>query len=362
MSRAQRFRRTLQALNRYIVFFLLISFVITCCMLLFVTTLTVVMDITLTEHDVAAAAKLTLGNVMLLSAIVTAIDAVRRKLMYTVPQRRIAAAAKEMMRGNFDVRIRRRRLLGTDDTFDEIIDCFNDMAQALQSTETLHTDFIANVSHELKTPLAVIQNYATMLRDPHLDTDTRTDYATAIITATGRLSQLVSNILRLNKLEQQQAQQSPARYDLGEQLCECLLNFEAVWEHKGIAIETDIAESVTVYKDRDMLSLVWSNLLSNAFKFTPNGGTVRLTLELEDGVAVTRISDTGCGISCEVGARIFDKFYQGDTSHQSEGNGLGLALVKRVIAITDSEISVTSEVGKGTTFTVSMGALCNDTH
>lgn len=361
MSRAQRFRHALRTLNRYIVFFLLISFVITCSMLLFITTLTAVMDITLTERDVAAAAKLTLGNVIFLSAIVTAIDGVRRKLMYTVPQRRIAAAAREMMRGNFDVRIRRRRLLGAEDTFDEIIDCFNEMAQALQSTETLHTDFIANVSHELKTPLAVIQNYATMLRDPLLDAGTRADYALAITTATKRLSQLVSHILRLSKLEQQQAQQSPTRYDLGEQLCECLLGFESVWEEKNIAIETDIAEGVTVYKDRDMLSLVWNNLLSNAFKFTPEGGTVRLTLCVEDGTAVTQISDTGCGISCEVGARIFDKFYQGDTSHQGEGNGLGLALVKRVIAITNSEISVVSDLGKGTTFTVSMEAR-DDTH
>jgi len=111
-----------------------------------------------------------------------------------------------------------------------------------------------------------------------------------------------------------------------------------------------------------MLSLVWNNLLSNAFKFTPAGGSVRLSLGVENGDAVTRISDTGCGISCEVGARIFDKFYQGDTSHRGEGNGLGLALVKRVIAITGSEISVVSDLGKGTTFTVSMEALHDDTH
>lgn len=356
MSRNGRYHKLLFTLNHYLIFFLLIAFVITCCMALFITTMTAVMGITLTSEDITIAAKLTFGNVVLLSAIVTAIDAVRHRLSVELPTKRITDAAQKIMRGDFDVRIREKRTLDGDDTFNEIIECFNQMAVELKSTETLRTDFVANVSHELKTPLAVIQNYATMLSAPDLSEGKRREYATAITAATRRLSSLVTNILKLNKLENRQIFPSPEAFDLGEQLCECLLGFEKIWEKKHIEIVTELEDGVQVRTDRDMMTLVWNNLLSNAFKFTPEGGTVTLTLHTEEGFAVVMVRDTGCGISREVGARMFDKFYQGDTSHASEGNGLGLALVRRVIDITGSEIAVSSEVGHGTTFTVRIKA------
>lgn len=354
MSRQQRLHDLLRSLNRYVLFFLLIAFVITCSMALFITTMTTVMGITLTAEDITVAAKLTFANVVLLSLIVTAIDAVRRRLLVYLPAKCITDAAKELMRGNFGVRIRPMRMLDGDSTFGEIIDCFNKMAEELSGTETLRNDFIANVSHELKTPLAVIQNYATMLSAPSLTDGKRREYATAITAATRRLSTLISNILKLNKLENQQIFPATERYDLGEQLCECLLGFESTWEKKEIAIETEIADEIFVKTDREMMTLVWNNLLSNAFKFTPEGGSVRLSLYSEGDLAVVEVIDTGCGISREVGAQMFEKFYQGDTSHQTEGNGLGLTLVKRVIDITGSEISVASALGQGTTFTVKM--------
>ena len=170
-----------------------------------------------------------------------------------------------------------------------------------------------------------------------------------------RLAQLITNILKLNKLENQQIFPKAETFDLGEQLCESLLQYESVWEQEGIAIETDIAEDVQVCADRELLSLVWNNLLSNAFKFTPAGGTVSLTLTATEQHAIVRVQDTGCGMSAETGAHIFEKFYQGDTSHAMRGNGLGLALVKRVVDIVHGEISVESELGKGTTFTVKIG-------
>lgn len=129
---------------------------------------------------------------------------------------------------------------------------------------------------------------------------------------------------------------------------------------KGIEIGTDMADSIMVKSDREMMSLVWNNLFSNAIKFTEKGGCVSLSLTAENDNAVVTITDTGCGISKEVGTHIFDKFYQGDTSHASQGNGLGLALVKRIVDITGSEISVSSEVGKGSTFTVKMRRVIND--
>ena len=163
---------------------------------------------------------------------------------------------------------------------------------------------------------------------------------------------MMTNILKLNRLENQQIYPQAAEYDLSEQLCNCLLQFEDVWERSEIDIEADIADGVTVKADAELLSLVWNNLFSNAFKFTEPGGTVSVILTTTEHHAVIQVKDTGCGIPAEVGRHMFEKFYQGDTSHATQGNGLGLALVKRVIDIMHGEIGVESIVGKGTTFTV----------
>jgi signal transduction histidine kinase len=163
---------------------------------------------------------------------------------------------------------------------------------------------------------------------------------------------MISNILKLNKLENQTIYPASVTFDLGEQLCECLVGLEDVWDKKGLEIDADVEENVRVKADPELLTLVWNNLFSNAIKFTDEGGKISLSMKSENGRAVVKISDTGCGISPEVGKHMFEKFYQGDTSHASKGNGLGLALVKRVIDITGGDISVSSEVGKGSTFTV----------
>ena len=297
---------------------------------------------------------LTFVNVLFLSLICTVFDALRRKLTIQRPVQKIIAAAEKIMQGDFSVRIAPIQRTDYEDTFNQIIDCFNKMAQELSATETLRTDFIANVSHELKTPLAVMQNYGTLLQTPGLSEEKRIEYAKAITDASRRLADLVSNILKLSKLENQQVALSTKPYDLGEQLCECLLGFEELWEKKELEIETELADNVIVTADAEMMALVWNNLFSNAIKFTAAGGKVSLRLTTDGSYAVVRISDTGCGISAEVGKHMFDKFYQGDSSRATQGNGLGLALVKRIIDLTESEISVESEVGVGTTFTVRM--------
>ena len=255
------------------------------------------------------------------------------------------------MNGDFSARVDQMCGSGMEG-FNQIGEAINAMAEELSSVETLRTDFIANVSHEMKTPLAVMQNYGTLLQSPDLSEKKRIEYARAINDASRRLSDMMTNILKLNRLENQQIYPCSTTYDLGEQLCECLLTYESVWERKNIEIETDIAEGVTVSADAELLSLVWNNLFSNAFKFTEDGGKVTLTLTAKDGYATVKIADTGCGMSADVGARIFEKFYQGDTSHATSGNGLGLALVKRVIDIMEGEIGVESSVGIGTAFTV----------
>ena len=243
---------------------------------------------------------------------------------------------------------------GAENGFNAIIDYFNRMVQELSGMETLRTDFIANVSHELKTPLAVIQNYGTLLQQPGLSEENRKEYAGTVTSAAQRLANLITNILKLNKLENQQIYPVKKSFDLGEQLCECLLSFESAWEAKNIEIKTELEDDVSIENDPELLSLVWNNLFSNAIKFTEDGGTVGLKLYTEKGFAVVEVSDTGCGISPEVGAHIFEKFYQGDTSHATQGNGLGLALVKRVVDIIGGEIDVQSTVGVGSTFTVKL--------
>ena len=346
--------RFLFSIRRYLIFFLLMAFVITCCMILFLNMMTRATGFELTQEYIEQAAKVTFLNVALLSLLCTVIDGIRRRIMVKRPVKRIVSAAEQIMKGDFSVRIPSLRSADKMSGFDVIADYFNQMAEELSGTETLRTDFIANVFHELKTPLAVIQNYGTLLQQPSLSEEKRQEYAKAITNTSRRLANLITNILKMNKLENQQIYPKAETYELGEQLCECLLAFESAWEEKDLEIETDVEEEVLVDTDAELLSLVWNNLFSNAVKFTEPGGTISLSLKAEGEFAIVRVSDTGCGISSEVGKHIFEKFYQGDTSHAAQGNGLGLALVKRVIDIVGGDISVSSEVGKGSTFTVKL--------
>ena len=339
-------------INSYVLFFVLIAFLVTCCMTLFVTVFSSTLNLTLTNENIADAAKLTFGNVVLLSIIVTVLDIVRRELTVNRPVRRIIEAADKIMQGDLNVRIQPINSLFTDNKFNEVIECINHMTEELSGVETLRTDFIANVSHEMKTPLAVMQNFGTLLQKPGLSDEKRMEYAKGITDSSRRLADMMTNILKLNRLENQQIYPQTTEYDLGEQLCECLLQYENVWEKSEIEIDTDITDNVLVKADAELLSIVWNNLFSNAFKFTEPGGTVFLSLTTTDHHAIVKVKDTGCGMSPEIGAHIFEKFYQGDTSHATQGNGLGLALVKRVIDIMQGEISVESVIGKGTTFTV----------
>ena len=345
----------LLALRRYLMFFLIMAFVITCCMLLFLNELTRTIGIALTEERVSGAAKLPFLNILFLALLCTVIDALWRRFAVDRPVRQILKACQQIMKGDFSARVSVGRAMDEASGFGEIAEYFNRMAEELSGTETLRTDFIANVSHELKTPLAVIQNYGTMLQQPDLTEERRLEYARSVTEAARRLASLITNILKLNKLENQQIYPTAKTYDLGEQLCECLLSFENVWEEKELEIDTDIQEGVLVDTDQELLSLVWNNLFSNAVKFTEPHGKIFLSLKADRDDAVVRVTDTGCGISPEVGRHIFEKFYQGDTSHAVQGNGLGLALVKRVIDIIGGDISVTSEVGKGSTFLVRLG-------
>ncbi len=352
MKRERRNKRLLGVLSSFFSFFVMVAFVITCCIMLFVSTLQETMGITFTGDDLASAAKLTMWNVVLISLVFAIIDALRRKYTVNRPVKRITDASEKMIKGDFSVRIKPISGFAADESFNDIIEGINKMAEELSGVETLRSDFIANVSHEMKTPLTVIQNYGRLLQTPDLPEEKRVEYAKAATDAARRLADMVTNILKLNRLENQQIYPKTEVYDLGEQLCESLLQYESVWENENIDIETDIEDGVYISADSELLSLVWNNLLSNAFKFTDRGGKVSLSLSSEGRYAVVKVSDTGCGMTPEVGAHIFEKFYQGDGSRATAGNGLGLALVKRVIDIMQAEVSVESTVGVGSTFVV----------
>jgi len=353
------FHGVLREFCSFLLFFSIIGFVVTCCMLLFLDVLANEIGLVYNSGNIEAAAKITFLNVLIITVIFKTADFIRRKIMVDKPAKMITDAAEKIMGGDFSVRVKEMRGVGMDG-FNQIGESINAMAKELSSVETLRTDFIANVSHEMKTPLAVMQNYGTLLQSPSLSEESRIEYAKAINDASRRLADMMTNILKLNRLENQQIYQNLTTFDLGEQLCENLLQYESVWERKNIEIETDIAEGVTVNTDAELLTLVWNNLFSNAFKFTDEGGKVTLTLTADESYATVKIADTGSGMSREVGAHIFEKFYQGDPSRSTQGNGLGLALVKRVVDIIEGEINVESEIGVGSTFTVKIRRIKNE--
>lgn len=282
----------------------------------------------------------------------------RRKIQktYEEPLHKLAEATKQVADGDFSVYVSPLNTLDKRDYLDVMIMDFNKMVEELGSIETLKTDFVSNVSHEMKTPIAIIKNYAQIMKTGQMTEEETAEYAKIIEDAAGRLSDLISNILKLNKLENQRITPERSAYDVCRQLCGCVLRYEDAWEEKAIELEIEMEDMAMVWADESLLEMVWNNLLSNALKFTEPGGTVTVRQTSDASSVLVSVSDTGCGMSRECLEHMFDKFYQGDTSHAQEGNGLGLALVWRVLQLTDGDIQIISEEGKGSIFTVTLPA------
>lgn len=289
---------------------------------------------------------------MIISVVLGTLIAVFGAKRPLAPILEINEATKEIAKGNFDIQLNED---GPAREINEMAHNFMLMAKELANTETFHNDFINNVSHEFKTPLSAIEGYATLLQNKNLDEAKREMFVEKILYNTKRLSALTGNILQLTRLENQNIVTGKKKFFLDEQIRENILLYEEEWQKKQLELNIEL-DTVEYYGNSDLLTIVWQNLIGNAMKFVKDGGFVYITLSQEkDWVKVT-VTDNGVGMDDEVKSRVFDKFYQGDSSHSSEGNGLGLTLTRRIIDLHEGRIEVSSKPGKGTTFTVRLPA------
>ena len=255
----------------------------------------------------------------------------------------------QVKNGNFNIRIENEFHNETQD----LINNFNLMVEELQKSETLKSDFISNVSHEFKTPLSSIQGYATLLQDESLSKEDKDKYTKYIIDSTQKLNVLISNILKISKIDNQKIVIEQELFELDEQIREVVLSLEKEWTNKNIELDIDLDE-VSIRTDKILLSHVWSNIIGNAIKYSYDNSKIEIKLRNENDKIKVTIKDYGIGIEEEKIPYIFNKFYQGDTSHSNEGNGLGLALVKGIVDLINGKIEVHSEVNKGTEFIVTL--------
>lgn len=297
----------------------------------------------------------------LVAAGITFLTRKKVRETYEEPLSNLAEATNKVSHGDFSVYMPTIHTSDRWDYLDLMILDFNKMVEELGSIETLKTDFVSNVSHEMKTPISIMKNYAELLQKDNITEEQRKEYSEYIEHAAMKLSNLISNILKLNKLENQKITPLAELYDVSRQLCDCILQFEEVWEEKAIEMDIELEDSAFAYADENLMELVWNNLLSNALKFTEPGGRIFVKQTSEEKKVIVTIEDTGCGMSEENVKHIFDKFYQGDSSHSRDGNGLGLAMVKRVIELVDGTIIVDSKEGKGSIFTVVLPSIEHNT-
>ena len=267
-----------------------------------------------------------------------------------MPLEALSRATREIAAGNFDIRLR-----GTNrpDEFGRLAGDFNTMALQLKANEYLRKDFVSNVSHEFKTPLAVIKGYAQLLEGSGLTPEEQREYARTIAQETDRLLTLSSTLLSLSRLETQKIRETPTTFALDEQIRQVVLELAGDWDRKNIQMDIDL-QNVEYTGNEELLKQVWINLLGNAIKFSNEGGTIYVRLTNAPGKAIAEICDQGIGMTPETLTRLFEQFFQGDTSHKADGNGLGLCLVKRILDVHEAQIDVSSELNEGSTFLITL--------
>lgn len=267
------------------------------------------------------------------------------------PITRLGKAMRQVAAGHFDTRLENGSPFRE---IDDIYANFNRMAGELQATEILQTDFVSNVSHEFKTPINAIEGYAVLLQGTDgAATPQQAQYIEKILFNTRRLSRLVGNILLLSKVDNQAIQTKPTTFRLDEQIRQSILLLEPEWAPKDIEFDVEMPR-LEYTGSEGLLLQVWNNLIGNAVKFDPPGGAVRIRLERQPGRVVFTVADTGPGIPPEAQKHIFDRFYQSDSSHRAEGNGLGLALVRQILEVCGGTVAVENLPEAGCRFTVTL--------
>lgn len=264
------------------------------------------------------------------------------------PMVKLSKASKEVAKGNYNITVSdSSKLEEVQTTFRN----FNAMVRQLDSVATLSSDFVANVSHEFKTPLTAIEGYAMLLQDRTIPEDERAEYVEKILHNTKRLTTLVGNILMLSKIESSQLAPQYTTFRVDEQIRQAVVMLENDWGSKNISFDASL-ESIQLRSCESLLLHVWTNLISNAIKFSSKGAQIAISLKQQKECVVFTVTDHGCGMNEEEQRHIFEKFYQADTSHRGEGNGLGLAMVKRIMELLDGIVEVESAPEQGTTFRV----------
>ena len=264
---------------------------------------------------------------------------------------KISEGMREIAKGNFKFRIKERDKTGALSEFGELERTFNQMASDLDGIEIFRNDFINNFSHEFKTPIVSLRGFARQLQNDNLTEEQRKEYVNIIVTESEKLVNMSTNVLLLSKLENQQIVSEQTEFDLDEQIRACILLLEKSWNDKNIELDIEL-DHIKFRFNEEMLSHVWINLLSNAIKFSHKGGHISCKLYENGSRIICTVSDDGIGMTDETKKRIFEKFYQGDISHSSLGNGIGLNIVHRIITLARGEVEVESEYGKGSSFTV----------
>lgn len=264
---------------------------------------------------------------------------------------RITEGLRKIAKGDFSARVFERDKKEVITELGDLERTFNQMASDLQGIEMFRNDFINNFSHEFKTPIVSIRGFARQLQSGNLTEEQKKEYIAIIVSESERLATMSQNVLLLTKLENQSIVTEKSEFYLDEQIRNCILLLEKSWSEKNIELDLELDELKYVFNE-EMLSHVWINLFSNAIKFTPEGGRISCRLKNIDGDTVFEIADNGDGMSDEVKSRIFEKFFQGDSSHATMGNGIGLNIVHRIITLAGGSITVESEPQKGSKFIV----------
>lgn len=268
------------------------------------------------------------------------------------PIRKMSDATKKVAKGDFNVQIENKKI--RKDEIGTLTENFNMMVRELESNEYLSKEFMNNVSHEFKTPIASIQGFANLLKDKDLSEKDKEEYIDIIIEESGRLANLSNNIQQLSKLENKKGLIQKQKVAIDEQIRKCIIILNNKLEEKNIEIGMDEDKDVFLNVNEDMMHQVWINLINNAIKYTDDNGRIDIIIDEFKDRVVVEVKDTGRGIKEENVDKIFEKFYQEDSSHNSEGNGLGLAIVKKIVELHKGTIEVKSKIGEGSSFIVTI--------